>query len=286
MQRTSIGPIRIPDTARRLYNYIRAGKRMTYRAKQRVLSGLAVLIGCAGAACSHSQDEKPNGGAPEWNRNRTVSIYAAGSFDGRAAFTDGKTARRLATAWQGTGFRIAWLEGCDVNYEEPVKNPAVTAARLLQCIPLFARTGWTENGCRGNGVLLRHTLTRQDETEIAPDCFLKTVDTFVDAARNLPMTFGTACLLTEDQISRAKKPLTEAVARGVLVTGSIRKSLLPAWETAWQPAPAAIRPTVIDPGDGASHAFLVLSSPAWLVREQDIATEGSLCSIRLQVEWL
>lgn len=254
--------------------------------KNKFLSGLSVLIVWATASCSQSSDDGKNGGTPEWNRSRTATVYAAGAFDNRASLTGDGAVDRVVSAWTGAGFRIGWLQGYDVVYEEPVKNPVVTAARRLQCIPVFAASERSADVYRGDGLLLRHSLTRQDETEIAPDCFLKTVETFADAARNLPMTLGTVRLQTETHIRLAQKPLADAASKGVLVIGSIRKTLLPAWEAAWQPASASIRRTVIDPGSGATQAFFVLNSPAWLVRDSDVDPDGTLVFIRLQIERL
>ena len=257
--------------------------RTRSRAKNRFISGVCVLIVWCSVACSHSPDDG-KGAPPDGNPDRIVSVYAAGSFDGRPAFAGNEAIGRLAAAWQGAGFRIAWLEGCEVKYEQPVYNPAVAAARLLNCVPVFARNEWTENGCRGDGLLLRHSLTRQDVTAIASDCYLKTVDTFVDAARTLPMTVGTVCLQTEGQVRLAQKPLVEAAAGGVLVIGSIRKSLLPAWEAVWQTASVPVRRTMVDPAPDASYAFFVLGSPAWLVRDAVADPDGTLVFIRLQIE--
>ena len=253
--------------------------------KHIIKTGLLLIAVLLLNSCSNDNPaSEPKENLPEWDKSQTASLCFVSKLNGEALLTKETDEEAIHTQLRTGSFQAILLDRCDVSYSgAPVYNPAVALAKKLNCVPVFARNQWNGSVCEGSGILLPHTLSRQDETEIAPGCYSKTVQAYLTSSRKEPMELTTVSFQSEAQVQKAGSPLLKLIRQGGIIVGTIRKELLPQLET-WVKENGTLRLETIE--SASSYRLFVLGSQRWVVRNSETKPSGSIQYIHLQIERL
>lgn len=240
-------------------------------------------------ACSSDPDAEPGGGdnnqqLPPWNKANTISVGFVGKLNGEPLTTETEI-KAIGNYLQSKDNHIVIIDRCDVNSGTGSINPSVLIAATLKKVHTFARNQITGTAIEGSGVLIGHTVRKQEESKIMEDCFLKSVETRI--SKTQPVMFSTVCIQNNEQIPNAVNTLKIAAQKGNLIVGSIRKDLFTTLEEKLKKSDFAFR---LEKAEETSktdvYTVFVLSSHSWVLRNSTVEKAGTHQVFNLQIELL
>lgn len=233
-----------------------------------------------------SDENSPVGGddnLPEWNKSKTTSINFISKFSEVALISNDNDYKQVGSYLLLNKVQSIILDRCDVSYAENISNPLLKIAKEQKLIPLFAKNKLTQLGCSGSGILLSHTLSKQDEIKVSEDCFLKSVATYI-TAKNYPMTLSTISLQSTDHVKSSSSYLKAAAKKGEVIVGTIKKDIYSELEMQLQNDMTSMRLEKID--TNSTYVLFVLTSKSWVLRDSVKENAGALYKVNLQIEQL
>lgn len=256
--------------------------------KNHIKTGILLTACTLFFSCGDDQASGDDGddNIPVWNKENTTHICFISKFNNEPLISTDSENGQIRSDIQSAKAQVVLLDRCDVSYGTKITNPLLPIAKDLKLIPVFAKNKLTGTGCEGSGLLLPHTLRKQDEIKVSQDCYLKTVDTRISSTNNQEMVVSTISLQTDEHVNNAKSYLNAAIKQGHVIVGTINSERYGTLEKLLQENASSLRLEKIALTQNVSQQIFILTSKAWILRDSDTETNGKLHRIHLQIERL
>lgn len=253
--------------------------------KNYIKTGSILVLSLLFAACGESNTADGEADIPDWKRDNTTTVcFISKLNDDPLIGTDSEEAL-VRSHIQSAKADAVILDRCDATFGIKTVNPLLFLAKDLKLIPVYAKNKLTTARSEGSGILLPHTIKKQEEIKITTDCHLKSVETVISASNKQKMVLSTTSIQTEEHISQSKSYLNAAIKQGHVIVGTIKSELYDSLKKQLQENTPSLRLEKVSQAQ-SSRLIFILTSNAWILRDLTTEINGALFCVNLQIEQL
>lgn len=175
------------------------------------------------------KDEKPEKSVveiPKWNTSKTAKVYFLSKLSNEGIDKSISNYDSIIKFLRDKTSQLIILDRSDVEFGTSF-NGSVYLASALKKFHVYALNQIQGNQIQGTGLLINHTITKQNQYKISDNCFLKAIDTRVKKGIDFPV--ATVRFENNLQIENASSLLSFITKQSKVLIGTVRikdKSIL------------------------------------------------------------
>ncbi|SCD20407.1 putative secreted protein [Proteiniphilum saccharofermentans] len=235
--------------------------------------------------CSGNDNVEPEPGT-EWDKTRTARVTFVSDLTGNNPYTTNNY-NAVSSAIKGNDSHVIILDRANVTYETPRINPGANIAVSAERFPIFVPVSTTETEYRGSVVLYEKPVPEMEQTVVADVC--RMIPIAVEIKQGLTVRTALLSFDSENQISVSANLFRSAQTSSTLVTGTIRRNLVPTLESIISTlTDGSYTLEIIENSDrNSEYAIYLFGSMKWKFRDfTEGSVSGNIKNFLLQVEFL
>lgn len=235
--------------------------------------------------CSGNDNIEPEPGT-EWDKTRTAKVTFVSDLTGNNPYTTNNY-NAVSLAIKGNDSHVIILDRANVTHGASRINPGANIAVSAERFPIFVPVSTTETEYRGSVVLYEKPVPEMEQTVVADACRMMPVG--VEIKQGLTARTALLSFDSENQISASASLFRSAQTSSTLVTGTIRRNLVPVLESTTSTlTDGSYTLEIIENSDrNSEYVIYLFGSTKWKFRDfTEGSVSGNIKSFLLQVEFL
>lgn len=246
---------------------------------------LAILFSSFLFSCSKEDvNEEPG---TSWNKTRTAKIMIVSALAEDNPYKAGNY-EAVASMLAKTERNITILDKANVVYGTSMSNTGANIAVLAKQFPVFVPVSKSPAEYTGSSMFFVNTVPNMEQKVVFENCRMMQTETKI--GNTLTVKIATLSFNAENQISPAVELLKSAVASSCLVTGTIKRGLIPTLESGISNKLAKETYTLNfmeNTDSNSAYCIYVFGSVKWKYREMtETAVADNIKGFMVQVEYL
>lgn len=244
---------------------------------------LGLLVGCSGNENIPSPDPEPE---KPWNKMRTVKITYLSDLTGDNPFTISNYPD-VGSSIKGDDAHVVVIDRSNVTVGHTRIHPGARIAIAADRVPIFVPIASSETTYTGSTVLFKKTVQEMEQTIVIDGCRMLPID--VEITQSLKARTALLLFDRETQIAAASSLFRSAHTSSTLVTGTVKRDLIPELEslTSTFTEGSFTLKIMENSNKNSEYVIYLFGSSKWKFREFNEKTvTGPIKSFQLQVEIL